>query len=131
VNRDAYVSINFDGTCVEANFPKVGADIGADPWLRAAVALGAKLILDTSRCDEHLEAAIAWFENHEVKLWGVNSNPDQVKWTSSPKLYAHIYVNSDALGVPLVPRTERKRPHLDWGVMGPLLLRRVAGLLNQ
>jgi len=131
MRRDAYVAINFDGACVEANFPRVGMDIGADPWLRAAVALGAKLILDTSRDGDTLEAALDWFKDHKVKLWDVNKNPDQFKFTSSPKLYAHIYVYAEALGAPMVPRTREKRAHINWDLAGPMLLRRIAGLLNQ
>ncbi len=131
MNRDAYVAINFDGTCVENNYPKIGADIGADLWLRAANALGAKLILNTVRCGDELRNALDWFTNHRVGLWAINRNPGQEKFTTSQKLYAHIYVESAAIGAPMVPRTERKRPHLDWSIAGPDLLRRIAGLLNQ
>ena len=131
MRQDCYVAINFDGTCVEHNYPKVGMDIGADPWLRAAVALKAKLILNTSRCGPELGAAIDWFEDHDVKLWDTNNNPEQYKWTKSAKLYAHIYVESTALGAPMNPRTERKKPHMNWDLAGPMLLRRIAGILNQ
>ncbi len=131
MTRDCYVALNFDGTCVEHNYPKVGMDIGADPWLRAAVALGAKLILYTSRCGDEMGEAMDWFEDHKVEVWDVNHNPDQIRFTSSKKLYAHIYVDSEALGAPMLPKTERKRPHMNWEIAGPMLLRRIAGLLNQ
>ena len=43
------ICIDFDGTCVKNEFPKVGADIGAVPVLKELVANGHRLILFTMR----------------------------------------------------------------------------------
>lgn len=41
------IAVDFDGTCVTHEFPKVGRDIGAVPVLRKLVENGHKLILFT------------------------------------------------------------------------------------
>lgn len=44
------IAIDFDGTCVEHEYPEVGPDVpGAAEWLRRFAELGAKLILWTMR----------------------------------------------------------------------------------
>lgn len=50
-----------------------------------------------------LQDAIDWFKKYDIPLFGVNEkkNPTQKDWTSSPKPYAHIYIDDAALGVPL------------------------------
>ena len=43
------IVVDFDGTCVTHEFPKVGLDIGAVPVLKKLVAVGHRLILFTMR----------------------------------------------------------------------------------
>jgi hypothetical protein len=137
VRSECYVAIDFDGTCVTNAYPDIGDDVGAAPWLRAAAALGAKLILHTMRHDPVREKpgvefdAVAWFAANHIELWRVNENTDQQEWSKSPKIYAHIYIDDAALGAPLRVKGPRERPFVDWSVAGPLLLGRVAGILNQ
>ena len=45
------ICIDFDGTCVTHEFPKVGKDIGAVPVLKKLIANGHRLILFTMRSD--------------------------------------------------------------------------------
>lgn len=45
------IGIDFDGTVVTHDFPKIGKDIGAVPILRKLVENGHKLILHTMRSD--------------------------------------------------------------------------------
>jgi hypothetical protein len=47
----AIIGIDFDGTVVTHDFPKIGKDIGAVPVLRKLVDNGHKLILFTMRSD--------------------------------------------------------------------------------
>jgi hypothetical protein len=139
MTRECYVAVEFDGTCVTNNYPNVGEDVGADLWLRAAVAMGAKLILHTTRDHDHagqgnetsLGNAIDWFENHDVALWEIACNPSQKSWSSSPKLHAHIYVDDCGLGIPRKRHGTRERWVVDWSEAGPALLRQIAGILNQ
>lgn len=123
------IAVDFDGTCVKHAFPEIGEDIGAAPILRLLVHRGHKLILFTMRSDvdapksddpsiiaepgDYLSAAVKWFEDNNIHLWGVNCNPEQHTWTGSPKPYAHIYIDDAALGVPLINKPG-ERPYVDW-----------------
>lgn len=125
------IAIDFDGTCVSHEFPKVGKDIGATRVLKALVENGHKLILFTMRSDIvnptgednelHLESgnyltdAIEWFKKNDIPLYGIQSNPTQHTWTTSPKAYAQMYIDDAALGCPLKYDTEyAERPFVDW-----------------
>lgn len=46
-----------------------------------------------------------------------NENPTQKDWTSSPKPYAHIYIDDAALGVPLKHDSLSERPYVDWNMV--------------
>lgn len=116
------IAIDFDGTCVTHEYPNIGDDIGATPVLSELVAIGHGLILWTMRSSDCLQAAEAWFRTKEIPLIGVNCNPFQSSWTSSPKAYAHMYIDDMALGVPLVHPTEKdKKPFVDWSETRKLL----------
>lgn len=108
------IAIDFDGTCVTHEYPKIGKDIGAVDTLRALVAKGHKLILWTMRDKKELEEAMEWFYQNEINLWSVNKNPTQ-SWTTSPKQFAHLYIDDTALGCPLkYDPWLSKRPYVDW-----------------
>ena len=108
-----FIGIDFDGTVVRHEYPWVGDDIDAVPVLRRIVKAGHKLILNTMRCEKELSDAIGWFENNGIPLYGVNKNPTQGSWTTSPKVYAEIYIDDAALGCPLI-EPEGERPYVDW-----------------
>ena len=108
------IAIDFDGTCVTHEYPKVGRFIGAEAVLRELVSCGAKLILWTMRSDKELQDAVDWFSQRNIPLYGVNENPGQNSWTSSPKAYAKIYIDDAALGAPLCQGLVGERPHIDW-----------------
>ncbi len=118
------VALDFDGTLVKHTYPEIGEDIGAVPWLHLAQGAGARFILWTMRDGPELEAAVAWCAGQGVILWGVNQNPDQASWCTSPKAFAHLYVDDLSLGVPLIrPRDER--PYVDWERAGPQLMQHI------
>lgn len=94
-------AIDFDGTCVTNDYPYIGKGIGAVPVLKRIVENGHRIILYTMRENERLKDAEQWFKSNNIPLWGVNNNPEQKKWSSSPKIYAHLYIDDAALGVPL------------------------------
>ena len=113
------IAIDFDGTCVTHDFPNVGKDIGAVPVLKKLVASGHELILWTMRSDsegkEYLKDACSWFEKHNIPLHGANINHDQKSWTSSPKAYAHLYIDDAALGISLhFNQVVHQRPFVNW-----------------
>lgn len=125
------IAIDFDGTCVTHEFPRIGKDIGAVPILKRIVDKGHKIILFTMRSDiisptsndygiipeggDYLTQAAKWFDENNIKVWSVNNNPEQRSWTHSPKPYAHMYIDDAALGCPLVYDTKiSERPFADW-----------------
>jgi hypothetical protein len=115
------IVIDFDGTVVKHRYPDVGEDIGAVPILRRLVDNGHKLILNTMRsrnCEgvDTLQPAIDWFASHGIPLYGINKNPTQKEWTSSPKVYGHLYIDDAALGAPLKQDKGRRpaSPYIDW-----------------
>ena len=118
-----YIAIDFDGTCVTHEFPRIGKDIGAIPVLKELVEKGHKLILHTMRSGSTLTEAIEWFDAREIPLWSINSNPAQRRWTSSKKIYAHLYIDDTALGAPLIlDESISSRPFIDWNQVRKLLI---------
>lgn len=107
------ICVDFDGTCVTHEYPKVGKDIGAQPVLKKLVEQGHKLVLFTMRSGEGLQDAVDWFKHHDIPLYGVNVNPTQSQWTESPKAFGNLYIDDAALGTPLVYH-KSDRPYVDW-----------------
>ena len=113
------IAIDFDGTCVTHEFPEMGKDIGAVPVLKLLIEQGHELILWTMRSDnpkrKHLTEAVKWFKDNDIPLYGINQNPKQGVWTSSPKAYAQLYIDDAALGCPLISDANHsKRRYVDW-----------------
>ena len=110
-----YIAIDFDGTCVTHDYPRIGKDINAVNVLKKLVDNGHKLILNTMRSGKELKEAINWFKKNDIELYGANENPTQKKWTNSPKVYAHLYIDDAALGCPLkMDLSLSDRPFVDW-----------------
>jgi len=125
------IVIDFDGTCVTHDFPVVGKEIGAERVLRKLIDHGHNLILFTMRSDlsnptyrnkgkelppgNYLQDAIDWFDGKGIPLYGIQRNPTQDKWTSSPKAYGQLIIDDAALGCPLVfDENLSSRPFADW-----------------
>jgi len=124
------ICLDFDGTCVSHEFPKIGKDIGAVPVLKDLIKAGHKLILFTMRSDRKrkkkvgdetiiieenfLTDALNWFKENGIELYGVQKNPKQRFWTSSPKAYGNLYIDDANLGCPLVIPKNGDRPYADW-----------------
>lgn len=125
-----YICVDFDGTCVAHEYPKVGKDIGAVPVLKKLVDAGHKLILFTMRDKKELQDAVDWFEENEIPLFGIQKNPTQNRWTSSPKAYGNMYIDDAALGCPLkIDRDFTDRPFVDWEIVENMLTE--GGLINK
>tara|TARA_R100001244_G_scaffold31540_1_gene30202 strand:+ start:1666 stop:2103 length:438 start_codon:yes stop_codon:yes gene_type:complete len=127
------IGIDFDGTIVEHAFPLVGKAVPhALRVMKRLLANDHQLILWTMRSDipadsdlslvrenvteaqSTLDDALAYLMVNDVGLFGVNENPDQDDWSSSPKAYCHIYIDDAALGCPLMQPVKEKRPFVDW-----------------
>lgn len=114
------IAVDFDGTCVRHEFPEVGEDVPmAVEVLKKIIHNGHRLILFTMRSDRFemgspetpnikdvtgtfLKDAVEWFKERDIPLYGIQTNPTQSNWTTSPKAYADIYIDDAALGCPLV-----------------------------
>jgi hypothetical protein len=126
-----YICVDFDGTVVDHCFPKIGTEApGAIHWLKRLQDQGARLILFTMRSDTSfggpmLTDAVDFLESRGIRLYGINTNPDQDSWTESPKAYGDIYVDDAAFGCPLIQPQGFRRPCVDWETVGPALLERV------
>ncbi len=123
------IAIDFDGTIVDHQFPEIGGEAPeVFDWLKQFQKAGAKLILWTMRSDGSkqgglLSDAVEFCRQHGVEFWGVNENPEQQSWTTSPKCYANVYIDDAAFGCPLrdYPRAG-SRPVVDWSIVGPAVL---------
>jgi hypothetical protein len=114
------IAIDFDGTCVTHAYPYTGTEIGATKVLKKLTDNGHQLILYTMRSNKELDDAIEWFKDRDIPLWGINENPEQSTWTSSPKPFAHLYIDDSALGVPLCQNLTY-RPYVDWDKVTTIL----------
>lgn len=119
-----YIAIDFDGTVVTHDYPNIGSDIGAIPVLKQLIEKNYKLILNTMRSGKELRDAVSWFKKNEIPLFGINKNPTQSKWTDSPKVYAHLYIDDAALGIPLIHDKINNRPYVNWVKVEKLLIQR-------
>lgn len=116
-----YIAIDFDGTCVTHDFPRVGKDIGAIPVIKSLVEAGHKIILFTMRDKDTLKEAEKWFTDNGIPLFASNDNPE-AKWSTSRKVFAHLYIDDMALGIPLKVDYElSNRPFVDWAKVDLLL----------
>ncbi len=113
------IAIDFDGTIVKHEFPRMGDVLPkAFEWMKKFEDAGARLLLNTMRSDEYLNAAVECCRENGIEFFGVNHNPEQDSWTSSPKVYAQLYIDDAAFGCPLVHEAG-SRPYVDWDIVGP------------
>jgi hypothetical protein len=118
------IAIDFDGTVVTHEYPKVGKDIGAIPILKKLVKAGHKLVLFTMRGDKELQDAVNWFKNNQIPLYGININPTQSAWTTSPKVFAQLYLDDAGIGCPLIYNPSIcASPYVDWKKAEELLIK--------
>jgi hypothetical protein len=123
-----YICVDFDGTIVDHRFPDIGPPVpNALEWLKKWQQAGARLILFTMRSDgerggESLSKAVNYLNENGIELYGINKNPSQVHWTSSPKAYGKIYIDDAAFGCPMIHPEDFLRPCVDWNIVGPEVL---------
>lgn len=115
MSKKLIIAVDFDGTIVKHSFPEIGDEMPyAIDVLKALQEDGHKLILWTCRSDienptstspdviqkggNYLTEAVEWCRERGIEFWGVNENPDQKTWSTSPKVYADIYIDDRNLG---------------------------------
>ena len=129
---DLTIAVDFDGTIVEHRYPDIGGTVpGAVECLKRLKALGCTLILQTMRSNNGpdgpmLDQAVAHCRAQGIEFDHVNCNPTQTTWTSSPKVYAHMYIDDAAVGCPLRPCARwNGRPVVDWERVEAIVLERI------
>jgi hypothetical protein len=122
-----YICVDFDGTVVDHRYPDIGKPVpGALTWLKRLQRHGVRIILYTMRSNNTvsgntLSEAVQYMEDGGINLYGVNRNPDQDNWTTSPKAYCDVYIDDSAFGCPLIQPKGFGRPCVDWKQVGPQL----------
>lgn len=127
--KSFYIGIDFDSTIVKYAYPEIGEPIDyALETLEKLQNAGHRLILITMRSEERLAEAVEYLEENGIKLWAVNDNPSQKHWTKSPKIFANLYIDDLALGIPLDVEASG-RPFVDWVEVEQLLIEK--GFLDE
>lgn len=116
-----YIAIDFDGTIVQNAFPDIGAKVpNALYWIKKfSQEKNVYLILWTVRSDDVLNEAVEWCGNNGISFYGINENPDQKEWSTSPKVFAHIYIDDRNAWCPLV------NGYVDWNIVGPAVIKQI------
>lgn len=101
-NRRYTIAVDFDGTIVTHEYPKIGTEIpGAVESLKELLREGHRLILWTVRERELLDEALAWCEERGLVFYSVNSNfPEETLEDRyfSRKLKADIFIDDRSIG---------------------------------
>ena len=119
------IAVDFDGTIVTHAYPNIGREVpNAIRVLTKLQEQGTQLILWTMRSGDRLDEAVRYCEEKGITFWGINQNPAQSEWTSSPKAYAPIYIDDAALGCPTLFDKETNRPMVNWRDVEAILIRR-------
>lgn len=95
------IAVDFDGTIVEHEFPKIGNEIPfAAETLQALQKKGHKLILWTYRSGLELEDALKFCQSRGIEFYAVNKNYPEEKMDekTSRKILADIYIDDRNFG---------------------------------
>lgn len=126
------IAVDFDGTCVEHQYPSVGKTVpNCVKVLQRILKNNHQIMIYTMRDGKELEDAKNWYFENGIKFDSANENIDG--WSTSKKLYAHMYIDDAAIGCPLIhelyPQSfKSKRPYVDWLEVEKLLEKK--GVLN-
>lgn len=125
------IAIDCDGTIMEHRYPNLGPPVpGAFEWMKKFQDSGAKLILYTMRSDKELFEAVKYCKDFGITFWGININPEQKEWTSSPKTWAHIYIDDHGVFCPLLQPDITRRAYVDWSKVGPEVMQQITERLR-
>ena len=95
------IAIDFDGTIVEHEYPKIGKDkLFAFETLRELQKHGALLILWTIRVGKELDEALEYCRNKGIEFYAVNKNYPEEEFENSVsrKINADVYIDDKNVG---------------------------------
>lgn len=119
-NKSLTIAIDFDGTLVENQYPKIGKPvIFAFETLKQLQDEGHRLILWTYRHGVELDEAVAFCEKHGITFYAVNKSfpEEEMDDTQSRKILADIYIDDRNIG-----------GLMEWGEIYRLLVKENGGL---
>ncbi len=99
--RNLKIAVDFDGTIVEHEYPKIGKDkLFAIETLKELQKHGALLILWTFRSGPELDNAVDYCRAKGVEFYAVNKNyPEEIfDDTISRKINADVYIDDKNVG---------------------------------
>ena len=71
-----------------------------------------------------LDDAVRWFSDRSIELWGINKNPHQWTWTSSPKPFADMYIDDLGCGAPMTTGQDGTQV-VDWLRVKDLVIQKI------
>jgi len=95
------IAIDFDGTIVEHEYPKIGKDkLFAFETLKELQKHGALLILWTIRAGQELDEALEYCRNKGIEFYAVNKNYPEEEFENSVsrKINADVYIDDKNIG---------------------------------
>ena len=91
------IAIDFDGTVVEHEFPRIGAlKPGAREALKAFRKAGHKIIIWTCRHGQQEKDVRAWLDENDIPFDTIN-NPIMGADLGTRKVYADLYIDDKGL----------------------------------
>ncbi|WP_163323642.1 BT0820 family HAD-type phosphatase [Draconibacterium mangrovi] len=99
--RPLTIAVDFDGTIVEHQYPKIGNELPfAIETLRALQEKGHKLILWTYRSEIELDEAVEFCREKGLEFYAVNKNYPEEKMNDkiSRKILADLYIDDRNFG---------------------------------
>ncbi len=96
------IAIDFDGTIVEHEYPKIGKEKRfAFSTMKELQKMGHQLILWTYRYGKELDEAVRYCRKRGIEFYAVNKNyPEEVfdEKETSRKIYADVYIDDRNIG---------------------------------
>jgi hypothetical protein len=115
------IAVDFDGTIVTDKYPDIGDPVPLAIESLLVLQKDNKLILWTLRSGELVADAVSYLASNGVKLWGINENHDQYRFSDSHKQHADFYIDDKNVGCPISYSDDGGKPYVNWDVIGRLM----------
>ena len=130
MDKKLIIAIDFDGTIVTHEYPRIGKLASyAKEVINKLVDKGHEVFLWTMRDDRGknmmLSEAMMFLEDEGINIHKFNRSPAQ--FSTSPKQFAHIYIDDAMLGMPIIDTGEGRT--VNWAAITYLLTR--AGVFSK
>lgn len=101
LNKTKIIAVDFDGTIVEDDYPKIGKPmLFAFETLKKLQEEGHRLILWTYRHGSKLDEAVSFCKKNGIKFYAINNSFDGEEYNndSSRKINADIFIDDRNIG---------------------------------